>query len=154
MSLHIPLHKAAFYYLLHQGVLTPMLVISKPAFSTYLSFCSFFFSFLWHRTCSFSYYFDFSDTYLWHHSDLKLYSFLSKSWILYQSVSGKIPKKTIVITILSACKKNVSHQQYWEIRLNENPSSFANQNFHFLSFGSSPCRIAPTFIPSVSLIWN
>lgn len=51
-------------------------------------------------------------------------------------------------------KKNVNYQHYWEIQTNENPLSFANQNFHFLSFGSSPCRIANAFIPCGSLIWS
>lgn len=66
----------------------------------------------------------------------------------------KIPKKTIVITILSARKKNVKHQHYWESKQSENPESFANQNFHFLSFGSSWCRIAYAFIPGGGLIWS
>lgn len=68
--------------------------------------------------------------------------------------TDKIPKKTIVITILSAWKKKVNHQHYWENQQNENPSYFANQNFHFLSFGSSRCRIAHAFIPGGGLIWS
>lgn len=67
--------------------------------------------------------------------------------------ADKIPKKTIVITILSAWK-NVNHQHYWEIQQSEKPSFFANQNFHFLSFGSSRCRIAYAFIPGGGLIWS
>lgn len=51
-------------------------------------------------------------------------------------------------------KKKVNYQHYWEIQTNENPLSFANQNFHFLSFGSSRCRIANAFIPCGSLIWS
>lgn len=50
--------------------------------------------------------------------------------------------------------EKVNHQHYLEIQLNENPLSFANQNFHFLSFGSSRCRIAYAFIPGGGLIWS
>lgn len=43
---------------------------------------------------------------------------------------------------------------YWSIQQTENPSSFANQNFHFLSLGSSWCRIAHAFIPGGALTWS
>lgn len=89
-------------------------------------------------------------------SQLRQIEYLTQIHMCFISLTNahKIPKKTIVITILSARKKNVKHQHYWESKQSENPESFANQNFHFLSFGSSWCRIAYAFIPGGGLIWS